>query len=348
MRYIKRIFLIMMIILGIYYVISNNENNFSKESRYDQKESLLEKKQQIEFPKIKDVNIYLYDWIGESVDNLIDEFGDPDRKDLSPYGYESFIYAKQDGAYTVFGVDQDEIVTAFIISYDLQLGDISIGQSYEEIQEIFPFKEKLDFQKSTSTYTFSLSADDLSTHPLVKIDSHTFLQFYFDVINNELVAIRFIDGEYLLLQKAYEVTYRGSLPEHKELSRNKWNRIEEGQERQTFEITNIIRKMHGINRLSWEEEVSKVAFEHSRDMSKHDYFSHKNLSGEGLTERLAHHQINYEAAGENIAANYPDALATVIGWLNSDGHRDALLNDRFTHLGVGVFEMYYTQNFLSK
>ncbi|MEK1830243.1 CAP domain-containing protein [Priestia megaterium] len=52
-------------------------------------------------------------------------------------------------------------------------------------------------------------------------------------------------------------------------------------------------------------------------------------------------------AGENIASNYQDGIAAVEGWLNSEGHRKALLNKEFTRLGVGVYEKYYTQNFIT-
>ncbi|MBR8644979.1 hypothetical protein KEH51_13740 [[Brevibacterium] frigoritolerans] len=36
------------------------------------------------------------------------------------------------------------------------------------------------------------------------------------------------------------------------------------------------------------------------------------------------------------------------GWLNSKGHRDAMLNEEFTGLGVGVYKNYYTQNFIKR
>lgn len=68
----------------------------------------------------------------------------------------------------------------------------------------------------------------------------------------------------------------------------------------------------------------------------------------GLKERLASEEVYYLAAGENIAAQYPDAPAAMQGWLNSKGHREALLEDDYTHLGVGVYHFYYTQNFLQK
>ncbi|MBR3119412.1 MAG: CAP domain-containing protein, partial [Oceanobacillus sp.] len=43
-----------------------------------------------------------------------------------------------------------------------------------------------------------------------------------------------------------------------------------------------------------------------------------------------------------------DAPAAMEGWLNSEGHREALLSNDYTHIGVGVHRLYYTQNFLGK
>jgi uncharacterized protein YkwD len=56
--------------------------------------------------------------------------------------------------------------------------------------------------------------------------------------------------------------------------------------------------------------------------------------------------VPFQMAGENIAAHYVDGPAVVEGWLNSKGHRESLLSGDFTHLGVGVYQKYYTQNFI--
>ncbi|MFB4475823.1 CAP domain-containing protein, partial [Oceanobacillus caeni] len=32
----------------------------------------------------------------------------------------------------------------------------------------------------------------------------------------------------------------------------------------------------------------------------------------------------------------------------SEGHREALLSEDYTHIGVGVYRLYYTQNFLAQ
>ena len=83
-------------------------------------------------------------------------------------------------------------------------------------------------------------------------------------------------------------------------------------------------------------------------MSESDDFSHTSKKFGSLSDRLEAAKVAYKSAGENIAVNYTDGPAVAEGWLNSKGHRESLLNEEFTHLGVGVYQKYYTQNFINK
>ena len=39
-------------------------------------------------------------------------------------------------------------------------------------------------------------------------------------------------------------------------------------------------------------------------------------------------------------------IEAVHGWLNSPAHRNVLLDKDFTHLGIGAYGKYYTQNLI--
>ena len=78
-----------------------------------------------------------------------------------------------------------------------------------------------------------------------------------------------------------------------------------------------------------------------------EYFDHVSPDNKDVGDRLKEGGVPYRSAGENIAAQYTDAIAAVERWLNSKGHRDVMLNEDFTHLGVGVYKRYYTQNFVT-
>lgn len=51
------------------------------------------------------------------------------------------------------------------------------------------------------------------------------------------------------------------------------------------EGTNAERIMNGLSALVWDEQLARIARGHSQDMAEQDFFSHRNLEGEGPGER---------------------------------------------------------------
>lgn len=354
MRLMRNVLLLLLIVAGGYYLL--HQNNISPKEAIDdfskvlkQKENMLETK---EVPEEKQQSISLegdvFKWIGKSPDELIEELGEPARKDLSAFDYVWWVYTDQKHEYIQFGISDDEIKTVFATGDDLLSEPVKMGESYEVVNEQVAFENEVSYSEGISSYTFRLNEEDLEMRPLAKIEDDLFIQYYFDTFTDKLSSIRILTADVLLQHRPYEVEYRGNLPDPPELSNEKWEKVETGMEQQIFDMTNVIRNQHEKSGLEWEDTVGEVAFSHSKDMSDNNYFSHYGLDGSGLKERLAAKEIHYLAAGENIAAQYTDAPGAMIGWLNSEGHREALLNDDYTHLGVGVYRFYYTQNFLSK
>ncbi|WP_042145046.1 CAP domain-containing protein [Paucisalibacillus sp. EB02] len=290
----------------------------------------------------------IYRWIGKGTDELVDELGEPKRKDLSSYGYTWWIYTNNQTQYIQFGVKDDKIQTVYATGNDIHIEPLTIGDSYKSVNAELQFTEEVTYRQGIAAYTFFLDEEDLRMRPLVKLSDNIYAQVYFDTFTNKLSSIRVMTGDVLLLQRPYGLRYRGGLPELPNLTDKEWEKVENGMEKQIFDITNVIRNSFNKDILIWEEKVSEVAFSHSKDMSESNYFSHYSPDGDGLKERLEKKEIYYFAAGENIAAQYVDAPAAVEGWLNSKGHREALLHENYTHLGVGVYRLYYTQNFLTK
>jgi uncharacterized protein YkwD len=58
--------------------------------------------------------------------------------------------------------------------------------------------------------------------------------------------------------------------------------------------------------------------------------------------------ISYRCAGENIAMGYQTPDAVVEAWIDSEGHRENILNENFTQIGVGYVSdgKYWTQEFI--
>ncbi|WP_332632225.1 CAP domain-containing protein [Halalkalibacter flavus] len=285
-------------------------------------------------------------FIGLTDEEIKNEFGEPTRIDLSAYGYDWWIYPLSNNSYMQIGIEKGEVVTVFLTG-NIRGESLSLGQTYDEINELLQFKEKVDVISSDGgMYQFELTNEDLKMRPLGQIED-VWVQFYFDTHTDELSSMRILEKDVLIKQRPYSVSYRGTPPERPTFSEDQWARIEEGNAKQIFDFTNIIRTRHGLEPFEWEENVSRVAYLHSKDMSESEYFSHTSPSYGEVADRFDREGVPFMLAGENIAAKYVDGLASVEGWLNSEGHRLNLLHEEFTHLGVGVFREHYTQNFLT-
>ncbi len=120
---------------------------------------------------------------------------------------------------------------------------------------------------------------------------------------------------------------------------------------------NEIRAEHGLEPLEFDEQLAGVARGHSEDMAENDYFSHTSPDGSTVGDRYADAGVSCQAWGENILYNYhsdesPEVAAqkSVEMWMNSDGHRENVLSDRWDSQGIGVTvaadgRLYATQNF---
>lgn len=274
-------------------------------------------------------------------------YGNPDRIDPSAYGYEWWIYNQNADEYFQLAVEKGKVVSAYGIGDQVNVMPFKIGQSIDEIYSSLYAETFIDIEANGSTYRFELSEEDMNMRPIIELGD-IYAQLYLDKFTGSLSSVRFLDGSTLLKHKPYELTYRGSLPPEEVLSDDDWAKIEEGNAKQIFNISNIMRKRFNVAPLQWDEPTATVAYLHSYDMADANYFSHVSETKGDLADRLDAGEVAYVLAGENIAVNYVDAIAVMEGWLNSEGHREALLNDEFTYLGVGVYEKYYTQNFISK
>nr|WP_246017716.1 CAP domain-containing protein [Mesobacillus subterraneus] len=284
--------------------------------------------------------------LGKEIDALKAVLGEPARVDLSAYGFHWWIFNNDLDQYIQAGVLNGKVVTAYGIGPKVNVEPFKIGQPIEEIFSMNVIEPDVTFEYNGSSYKFELSEQDMNTRPVIKMGDY-FVQLYIDRFTGSVSSIRFMDKETIVKQRPYEMVYRGTLIEPPVLSDGDWVRIEAGLKKQILDITNALRLRHELEVLEWDEKTAEVAYAHSKDMAEEDYFSHESEKYGDLSERLKTADVVYQVAGENIAANYTDAPAVVEGWLNSESHREALLNEEFSHLGVGVYRKHYTQNFIS-
>lgn len=110
---------------------------------------------------------------------------------------------------------------------------------------------------------------------------------------------------------------------------------------QVVELTNNERARAGCPPLRVNLQLVAAAQGHSEDMAFNDFFSHTGSDGSSPWDRMADAGYQWREAGENIAAGYTSPQSVMNGWMNSEGHRNNILNCSFEEIGVGYI---YLQN----
>jgi len=125
--------------------------------------------------------------------------------------------------------------------------------------------------------------------------------------------------------------------------------IEESQDATVnsfIEIMNAHRVNVGCPALIWHAKLAGVAQDHSEDMEQNNYLSHTNQQGKSPFNRMDDNNIEYMAAGENVALNGEGAQSVFDAWMDSPDHKANIENCDYTHHGVGRAGAYWTHMFM--
>jgi uncharacterized protein YkwD len=115
-------------------------------------------------------------------------------------------------------------------------------------------------------------------------------------------------------------------------------------------LVNQARSQVGLSPLHADTLLQQAARDHSADMYKRHYFSHKTPDGKTPYDRLHDLHLNYVTAGENLAfaADVDTAFKSL---MDSPDHRANILNPDFRCVGIGAYrglngyEEMFTQDF---
>lgn len=100
--------------------------------------------------------------------------------------------------------------------------------------------------------------------------------------------------------------------------------------------TNEIRAQSGLTELRQSDALNRAAALKAQDMFTNNYWSHSSPAGISPWKWLSDVGYSYSIAGENLAKNYPNAAATVSAWMESQAHRDNVLNRNYQEVGFAV------------
>lgn len=128
-------------------------------------------------------------------------------------------------------------------------------------------------------------------------------------------------------------------------------------EQRLFELTNTQRLFRRVRPLIEVNELSQAARRHSEDMLRRRFFAHTNPDRKTAADRIkAVLKRELTASAENLwmrtgAVRSAEKIVdeAVANLMDSRPHRSNILNERYTHTGVGVavtrYEFRVTQLF---
>jgi uncharacterized protein YkwD len=104
---------------------------------------------------------------------------------------------------------------------------------------------------------------------------------------------------------------------------------------QLFELGNRARVAQGINPLQWDPALAAAALYHCARVAAEGPLSHQYAGEAELSERAGLAGAHFNLIEENIAEGYAPAQIHQM-WMNSQGHRENLLNPEVDRVGIAV------------
>ncbi|MGV2874503.1 CAP-associated domain-containing protein [Macrococcus capreoli] len=297
----------------------------------------------IKRPKLnKGLGVY----IGKDIDTFTKRFGYPKRIYDSNFNYKNFIYEFNEQYYIV-GVKDKTIVMLYATGKDANTYPFKVGESADDIFNGNAIVSEPIIKTKQGEFQFQLTEVDIKTQTLIQYDN-VFVQVYIDRISNKVMALRYINPESLVVMQPYAMSRKGKTIEKtaNEATHTKDEvAINSNKVLTMFEVTNYMRKINGREPLETNELINHVAQFQVATLNKDKKEKVKQVQDE-IGNELNKMDIEYLHLSQNIAYNFDDVPSLINSWLNSDEHRENMLNRDINEMGGGISGSYYSLIFI--
>jgi len=99
--------------------------------------------------------------------------------------------------------------------------------------------------------------------------------------------------------------------------------------------TNQHRASNGLGPLGLNGKLNSSAQAKAADMVSLDYWAHVSPNGTQPWAFIEAAGYSYQKAGENLAYGFSTSASTLVGWMNSPGHRANILDTNYAEVGFG-------------
>ncbi len=110
-------------------------------------------------------------------------------------------------------------------------------------------------------------------------------------------------------------------------------------------LVNQERAEAGCSPVTADSRVTAAAQKHAQDQADRETMSHVGSDGSNAGERITRAGYTWRKYGENVAWGFTSPERVMQVWMDSDAHRKNILNCAFKHIGVGMVDGYWTQDF---
>jgi uncharacterized protein YkwD len=101
---------------------------------------------------------------------------------------------------------------------------------------------------------------------------------------------------------------------------------------------NVRRAAEGLPPLQLDPQLEAAAEDRMRDMEELGYWSHFAPDGRSPFDMLRKRAYPHAYAAENLAAGFETVRVLVDGWMESPGHRAAILSPLYKDCGVAIID----------
>ena len=143
----------------------------------------------------------------------------------------------------------------------------------------------------------------------------------------------------------------------KVVNKSESNKNFDTDEDEIFDLVNSERQKNNLNELAWDNQLSEIARNYSRQMADENFFDHFDPQGADVVMRAKQANLkHWSKIGENLfsVANLRnfDRFA-VKNWMLSPTHRQNILDADFNTAGIGIAEsasgeVFITQVFIRR
>ena len=111
-----------------------------------------------------------------------------------------------------------------------------------------------------------------------------------------------------------------------------------------LKLINQEREQYNLPKLQTNDKLMQAAQNKAQDLITKQYFSHSSPDGRSFSSWIKLQNYEYVRVGENLAIFFTDNEKLVNAWLNSDLHRQNILNPYYQDTGISTM----TGNFQGK